>query len=253
MDVVGIIPARYASTRLPYKLTRNLLTKPLLQWTWENASKASILDKLIIACDDPKIEIVAREFGAETVLTSPQHISGTDRVTEAMTYIDARIVINIQADEPLIHPSVINSLGQVMLDNSDLVMATVRKKLGENDEVHNPNMVKVTCDKDGFALYFSRFPIPYYRDKTENRNYYKHVGIYAYTKDFLYIIKNLPFSSLEEAERLEQLRVLEAGYKIKVVETEFDCQGVDTEEDLQKVKEILQNKGRSNGYAVRDR
>lgn len=243
MKVLGIIPARYASTRLPFKMVRNLLGKPLLQWSWENASRARLVDKLIIACDDPKIEQVAKSFGAEVMITSSQHSSGTDRVAEAARDIDADIVVNIQADEPLMHPSTIDSLVQVMLDNKDLVMATVRKKLDDESEILTPHIVKVICDNNDFALYFSRHAIPYYREKGTERVYYKHLGIYAYTKDFLYTFKNLPVSSLEQAEKLEQLRALQAGYKIKVIDTLFDSWGVDTEEDLQKVERILSEKG----------
>ena len=243
MNVLGVIPARYASTRLPYKLVRNLFGKPLLQWTWENASRARLLDKLIVACDDPKIEEVARGFGAEVMMTSSQHSSGTDRVAEAARDIDAKIVLNIQADEPLMHPSTIDSLVQTMLDDSTLVMVTVRKKIDDQHEITSPSVVKVICDKNDFALYFSRFPTPYYRESDTPRLYYKHLGIYAYTKDFLYTFKNLPSSYLEQAEKLEQLRALQAGYKIKVIDTLFDSWGVDTEEDLQKVERILSEKG----------
>jgi 3-deoxy-manno-octulosonate cytidylyltransferase (CMP-KDO synthetase) len=243
VNIIGVIPARYQSKRLPHKLLKMLVNKPLIQWTWENASRAHLLDKLVIACDDPLIEETVRGFGAEAVFTSPQHSSGTDRVAEAARDIDAKIVINIQADEPLMHTSVIDSLAEVMLSNPGLGMATVRKKIENENEINNPNVVKVICDKDNFAVYFSRFPIPYYRDKDTQTVHYKHLGIYAYTKDFLYTFKNLPFSYLEEAEKLEQLRALEAGYKIKVIETKFDSWGVDTEEDFQKVEEILRKKG----------
>ena len=242
MKVIGVIPARYDSQRLPFKLLRDIGEKPLLQWTWENASQAHMLDKLIIACDHPKIEEAAKGFGAEVVFTSAQHTSGTDRVAEAVRDIDAQIVINIQADEPLIHPSTINALVQEMLQNPKLVMATVRKKIVELSEVDNLSVVKVVCDKDGFALYFSRLPIPYYRQGFVPEIHYKHLGIYAYTKDSLYTFKNLPNSYLEAAEKLEQLRAVEAGFRIKVIETRFDSWGVDTESDLQKVARIIEGK-----------
>jgi 3-deoxy-manno-octulosonate cytidylyltransferase (CMP-KDO synthetase) len=240
--IIGVIPARYASKRLPFKLVRKIAGKPLLQWTWENASRARLLDKLIIACDETEIERAAKEFGAKVISTSPQHLSGTDRVAECISNIDVDIVINIQADEPLLHPSVIDSLAQEMLSNSKLVMATVKKRIEDTADINNPNVVKVVCDKDNFALYFSRLAIPYQRDSDTQVAYYKHLGIYAYTKDFLYTFKNLPKSCLEEAERLEQLRALEAGYRIKVIETKFDSVGVDTDEDFQKVERILLSK-----------
>jgi len=242
MDVVGVIPARYASKRLPFKLLRKILNKPLIQWTWENAKKARLLDKLIIACDDVSIEKVAKEFGADVVITSVMHSSGTDRIAEVVRDMDVKIIINIQADEPLVNPIIIDTLAEEMLSNPKLNMATIRKKITDIEDINNPNIVKVICDKDGFAIYFSRFPIPFYREKIENMIYYKHLGIYAYTKDFLFTFKNLPFSYLEDAEKLEQLRAIEAGYKIKVIETSFDSIGVDTEEDLKKVENILRKK-----------
>ncbi|UCC94498.1 MAG: 3-deoxy-manno-octulosonate cytidylyltransferase [Candidatus Omnitrophota bacterium] len=242
-NVIGVIPARYRSTRLPLKLLKNLCGKPLLQWTWENASSSRILDKLIIACDDPKVREVAEEFGAEVMMTSVQHTSGTDRIAEAARDIDVNIIINIQADEPLIHPSIVNTLAQEMINDSSLVMATVKKRIDDSAEIDDPSIVKVISDKDNFAIYFSRYPLPYFRDQDIPKAYYKHLGIYAYTKDFLYTYKNLPPSYLEKAEKLEQLRVVEAGFKIKVVETQFDSWGVDTEHDLQKLEKILQEKG----------
>jgi len=240
--VVGVIPARYQSTRLPFKLLKDLCGKPLIQWTWESAKKAKFLDRLIIACDDARIEEAARKFKADVVLTSPRHSSGTDRIAEAVRDMDAQIVVNIQADEPLIQPVVIDHLVRQMLDNREEVMATVRKKIDDPQAINSPAVVKVVCDRSGYALYFSRFPIPYYRDRDLIQEYYKHIGLYAYTKDFLYTFKNLPASRLEAAEKLEQLRALEAGYKIKVIETLVDSVGVDTEEDLRAVEAILSAK-----------
>ena len=246
LNVIGVIPARYESTRLKHKLLRTVCGKTLLQRTWEQALSARLLDRLIIACDHPDLEGAAKEFGAEAVLTSTQHSSGTDRIAEAVRDIDAQIVINIQADEPLVHPSVIDSLAREMSSGSGITMATVKKIITEKDEINNPNTVKVISDKDDFAIYFSRLPIPYYRQQSDVGIYYKHLGIYAYTKDFLYTFKNLPNSYLEKAEKLEQLRALESGYKIKVIETQFDSWGVDTEEDLLRLEEFLSNKSKIN-------
>jgi len=239
LNVIGVIPARYESTRLSYKLLRKICGKSLLQWTWENASATHSLDRLIIACDHLEIKKEAEEFGAEIILTSLEHCSGTDRIAEAIRDIDAKVIMNIQADEPLIHHSIIDRLAQEMLSDEALVMATAKKRIEQESEINNPNVVKVVTTREDFAIYFSRFPIPFYRDRDSQPLYYKHLGIYAYTKDFLYTFKNLPESSLEEAEKLEQLRVLEAGYKIKVVETQFDSCGVDTEEDLGKAERLL--------------
>ena len=237
MEIVGVIPARLKSTRLPCKLLLPLLGKPLIQWTWGNAKKATLLDKLIIACDDERLRKIVESFGAEVILTSSQHTSGTDRIAEAVREMDVRLVVNIQADEPLIHPSLIDSLIETMKEDSSLVMATAKKKITDFSEIEDPNVVKVVTDKNDFALYFSRLPIPYSENKEVD--YYKHIGIYIYTKDFLFTFKNLGPSSLEKTERLEQLRAIEAGYKIKVITTSFECHGVDTEKDLAKVERIL--------------
>lgn len=242
METIGVIPARLHSERLPFKLIRDLLGKPLFQWTWENAQKAHLLDKLIIACDDLKIKEIAEEFGAEAVLTSPKHTSGTDRIAEAVRDMEVKFIINIQADEPLIHPSVIDALVQEISADNNLSMVTVKKEINNWDQINDPNIVKVVVDKNDFALYFSRLPIPYKRDRDTRAVYYKHIGIYVYTKDFLFTFKNLPPSTLERAEKLEQLRALEAGYKIKVISTQFDSWGVDTEEDFRKVESILRQR-----------
>ena len=240
--VIGVIPARYASTRLPFKLLRPLAGKPLIQWIWESASRAKFLDDLIIACDDNRIMEAVKGFGGKAVMTSVRHNSGTDRTAEAVRETEADIIINIQADEPLMPAAVIDALAQEMAVDEGLVMATMKKRINDPADIENPGVVKVVCDKDGFAVYFSRYPIPFYRDQYASKVYYKHMGIYAYKKDFLYTFKNLPPSSLEDAEKLEQLRVIEAGYKIKVLETQFDSCGVDTEEDLRKVEEMIRSK-----------
>ena len=243
MDVIGVIPSRLESTRLPRKLIKNILGKPLLKWTWEKAKGARLLDRVVIACDSLEIEEAAKSWGAEVVFTSRDHLSGTDRIAEVVRDIGVTIVVNIQADEPLIHASVIDSLVSCMQADNKLTMATVKKKIDAEEEINDSNIVKVITDKDNFAIYFSRFPLPFDRDRVNKPVYFKHIGIYAYTKDFLYTFKNLPGSYLEEAEKLEQLRAIEAGYRIKIVETNFDSWGVDTEDDLRKVERILSRQG----------
>ena len=240
-NVIGVIPARYESTRLKHKLTREILGKPVLQWTWEAALRARSLDKLIIACDHKVLFDLAKSFKAETVMTSSEHTCGTDRIVEAVSDIDSRVIINIQADEPLVHPSIIESLANEMIEDEKLAMATVKKKITSDEELNDSNIVKVVTDKEGYALYFSRYSIPFERDEKETEHY-KHLGIYAYTKDFLYTFKNLPCSKLEQAERLEQLRALEHGTKIKVIETQFDSRGVDTKDDIAIVEKLLKKR-----------
>ena len=241
MTTIGVIPARLGSTRFPGKVLADIAGKSMIQHVWDGAKKSKLLDDLIIACDDEKILKVAKSFGAKAVLTSGDHSSGSDRIAEAVENLDVDIIVNIQADEPFIQPSVIDHLVEVLKSDASSVMATVVKIIENPEDCQNPNVVKVVLDDQKNALYFSRSLIPYNRGK-EKIAYYKHLGIYAYRKDFLFKFKNLPKSNLEKIEQLEQLRVLEAGYKIKTVLTDVDSIGVDTPEDLERVKSFLKGK-----------
>lgn len=242
MNVIGVIPVRYSSSRFEGKVLADILGKPMLQHVWERAKQAVVLEDIIIACDDERVVNAAQEFGAKAVLTAKAHPSGSDRIIEVINPIDVKVIVNIQADEPLVHPVMIDTVAQALLDDTKVSMATMMKKIENSDEVNDPNVVKVVVDKNNFALYFSRSAIPYYPADFEVKPavYYKHIGLYAYTKDFLFIYKNLPVSNLEKIERLEQLRVLEEGYRIKVIETKYETIGVDTPDDLNKVKQYLQ-------------
>jgi 3-deoxy-manno-octulosonate cytidylyltransferase (CMP-KDO synthetase) len=246
MDVLGVIPARYGSTRLKAKALADILGKPMIQHIYERAKEASVLDDVIIATDDIRIKEAVDNFGGKVVLTSKEHSSGTERLTEVVFDLDVKIVVNIQGDEPLIDPSMINDVAYALLEDETLVMATLKHPISNPDEYTNPNVVKVVTTKDNFALYFSRSPIPNILRKNSQSApvFYKHLGIYAYTKDFLLTFKGLKTSRLEEAESLEQLRALEHGYPIKVIETKHSTVSVDTEEDLQKVIEILKARAR---------
>ncbi|PIP19903.1 MAG: 3-deoxy-manno-octulosonate cytidylyltransferase [Candidatus Omnitrophica bacterium CG08_land_8_20_14_0_20_41_16] len=241
MEVIGVIPARYSSTRFEGKVLADILGKPMLQHVWERAKQARLLDEVIIACDHEAVADAARKFGAKVVMTSKGHASGTDRLAEVVNPLDVKIVVNIQGDEPLIHPTMIDSVARALLDNSSIAMATVMKKIDDLKLINDPNVVKVVVDKNNFALYFSRAAIPYLAVNSDIKQpaYFKHIGLYGYTKDFLFIYKNLPASNLENIEKLEQLRVIEEGFKIKVIETKFDTIGVDTPEELERVKEFL--------------
>lgn len=241
MKVIGVIPARYGSTRLKAKVLADLLGKPVIQHVWERAGQSRRLDDLLIACDDERVLKKAKEFGAKAILTSKDHASGSDRIIEAVNGLEVDVVINIQGDEPLIHPTMIDDLARVMLEDSSCVMATVIKAIDNPKDIEDPNVVKVVIDENQNALYFSRSAIPYNREEIPIKavRYYKHLGIYAYRKDFLMAFRHLPASYLEKAERLEQLRVLEAGYKIKTVKTKFDTIAVDTQADLKRVKAVL--------------
>lgn len=241
MDVIGVIPARYSSTRFDGKVLKDLLGKSMIQHVWEQAKKSPLLEDLIIACDDERIRNRAQEFGAKVQMTAKGHISGSDRLLEIINPLDVKIVVNIQADEPLVQPSMIDALARELLEHDDIYMTTLIKKINDEAQLDDPNIVKVVIDKDGFALYFSRSRIPYSSKSFKGAGgfYYKHLGIYAYTKDFLFTFRNLSEGSLEKKEKLEQLRVLENGYKIKCIETKYETIGVDTPEDLEKVKNIL--------------
>jgi len=240
MEVVGVIPARFHSSRFEGKVLANIGGKPMIQQVWEKAKQAKLLDDLIVACDDERVMKVVEEFGGKAVFTSKEHASGTDRLTETVNPLDVKIVVNIQADEPMVHPTMINGVVEELLNDESLVVATIVKKIERAEEIGDSNVVKVVIDKNNFALYFSRSTIPYVRDEQqEGISYYKHIGLYAYTKDFLFIYKNLPQSSLEKLEKLEQLRILENGYRIKVVETKFETYGVDTPDDLTKVRQYI--------------
>lgn len=242
MNVIGVIPARYSSTRFEGKVLADILGKPMIQHVWERARQARFLDDLIIACDDERVAEAAKGFGAKVVLTSKGHASGTDRISEVVNPLDVKFVINIQGDEPLITPLVIDMLAQELLRDKNVQMVTIMRKIEDIKELRDPNVVKVVVDKNGFALYFSRAPIPHraHNAQLKSPTFYKHIGLYGYTKDFLFTYRNLPASNLEKIENLEQLRALEAGCRIKVIETKFDTVGVDTPEDLEKVKIIMQ-------------
>jgi len=236
MEAIGIIPARFGATRFEGKLLADFCGKPVIQHTWENARKSKAIEDLIIATDDKRIYNVAKGFGAKAIYTSKAHKSGSDRLTEAVSSIDANIVVNIQADEPLMHPAMIDDVVGAIQKDKTIQMATLCHRIRDEHELMNPNVVKVVFDRKGLALYFSRAAIPY---GSRNTNNYKHIGLYAYTKDFLFTFKSLPQSRLEKIEKLEQLRVIENGYKIKVIETKHDTVGIDTPEDLVKATELV--------------
>jgi 3-deoxy-manno-octulosonate cytidylyltransferase (CMP-KDO synthetase) len=240
---IGVIPARWAATRFEGKVIANLLGKPVIQHVWENAKKAKTLDDLVVACDDERIMKVVEAFGGKAIYTSPNQPSGTDRLAEVVNPLNVDIAVNIQGDEPLMKSIMIDNLVLSLEEDKAVQMATMMKRIEDDSELTNSNVVKVVVDKNGYAIYFSRYAIPYNRtneaDPKKRPVYYKHIGIYAFTKDFLFTFRNLPHSSLENAEKLEQLRAIEHGYKIKVVETKFDTIGVDRPEDLKRAEEAL--------------
>lgn len=243
MQTAAIIPSRYASTRLPGKPLMDIAGKPMIQRVCEAVARATLVDRVIVATDDQRIFDAVRRFGGEVALTSVHHRSGTDRVAEVAERLPCDIVVNLQGDEPLIDPELIDQVVRAVRDNPDIYMASAQTLIRRVEERSNPNVVKVVTDRSGFALYFSRSPIPgrfTAGDADTEPLDFRHIGIYVYRKDFLMRLVALEPSPLERQERLEQLRVLENGYRIKLVTTNYDAPGVDTPEDLEKVRKKME-------------
>ncbi|MBU1014873.1 3-deoxy-manno-octulosonate cytidylyltransferase [Patescibacteria group bacterium] len=241
--VVGIIPARYASTRLPGKPLVEIAGKTMLQRTYEQAVKSHLLDEVVVATDDERILNHVVSFGGKALMTSREHQTGTDRVAEtARHFSKAEIIVDVQGDEPLVHPSAIDAVVEAMLENPDILITNLIAQASEED-ADDVSIVKAVYDKDGFALYFSRSRIPFPRQ--DPCSYYKVKDVYGFRPAFLKLLASLPQTTLEKAESVEQNRVLEHGYKLKLVLTPYDFQGVNTPEDLEKVRRIFTNA--SNG------
>lgn len=256
MPAFAIIPARYKSTRFPGKPLCLLAGKPMIQWVYEGVKGSKSIKEAFVATDHELIYDTVNGFGGKVIMTKEDHQSGTDRIAEAAIKLveqgydikESDIIVNVQGDEPMIEPEMVDKVVSVMEDERADI-GTLVKKIEDFSEVLNPNVVKVVFDKEGFALYFSRAPIPYHRDKWKKLEdplpgndkfmVFKHIGIYAYRKDFLLKFSNLSPTRLEAIERLEQLRALENGFRIKVIETEKETIGVDTLEDLRKVEKCL--------------
>lgn len=239
MKALCIIPARYASTRLPGKPLKDICGKPMICRVYDRAKLAKSVDEVIVATDDERIfQAVEKNLG-RAMMTRADHKTGTDRLAEvAEKFSDVDVIVNVQGDEPLIEPSLIDELIAQFEGDAELQMATVAVELHDEEEMKNPNNVKVIFDKKNNALYFSRSLIPYPRN-TGKAKVYKHIGIYAYRRNFLLDYAKMPSTPLEESESLEQLRALENGYKIRVIISDCKFIGVDTEEDLKLVNEIF--------------
>lgn len=246
MNVIGVIPARYGSTRLPGKSLVKLCGKPLVQWVYERAQQASKLSRLVIATDDERIRRAVEAFGGEAVMTRVDHPSGTDRIAEAVIGMNAGAVVNIQGDEPLIEPELIDRLAVELSGQSNWDMVTAVCAITEKRDLENPAIVKAVVAADGAALYFSRSPIPFLRDPgtpPAGLNWWRHIGIYGYRKDFLDRLVAAPPCLLELTEKLEQLRALDMGGRIKVVRTRDAALGVDTPEDVARAEAALRAAG----------
>ena len=248
--IIGVIPARYGSSRFEGKVLADIAGKPMIQWVYERATKSKTLDELFVAVDDPRVQSRVEGFGGKAILTGTHHKSGTDRIAEVVEKMPADIIVNIQGDQPLIDPDMIDEAVQPMIDNDKIQMSTLKRQI-EKDEFDDPGVVKVVVDDQDFALYFSRSLVPYPR-YDEDMRAYEHVGLYVYRKDFLLKISKMPQGYLEKIESLEQLRVLEKGYRILVVETKVDKAAgvsVDTPQDIEKVERLIaEMKGADDGY-----
>ena len=242
MKFLGVIPSRYASTRLEGKPLKDICGHTMVEWVYKRALKSK-LDGVVVATDDERIVDEVKSFGGNVILTRKDHINGTSRIAEVCeTYTDYDVIVNIQGDEPLIEPDMINSIIDSFIEDNTIPMSTLKYKLTDMTEIENPNAVKVVTDKNDFAIYFSRSVIPYPRNLNID-NYYKHVGIYGYKRDFVMEYAKMASTPLELSESLEQLRVLENGYKIKVLETPYKIIGVDTQEELERVREYITKNG----------
>jgi 3-deoxy-manno-octulosonate cytidylyltransferase (CMP-KDO synthetase) len=252
--VVVIIPARYESTRLPGKPLADLHGQPMIQHVYERARRANAVERVIVATDDERIRAAVDRFGGDVVMTGRTHRSGTDRIAEVAATLDAEVVVNVQGDLPLLDPAMIDAAVAPLQADSGLPMATIRTAIRSRDELDNPNVVKVVTDRDGYALYFSRSPLPFHRDgdPVGAPLGYKHIGLYAYRRDFLLTFAQLPPTPLEQAEQLEQLRALERGFRIRVAEIVAPASvEVDTPADLERARAVLEATAR--GATTSDR
>jgi len=240
MKASVIIPARYGSSRFPGKPLAKIKNKEMIIHVAERASMAKEISEVLVATDSDKIADVVNHHGFKAVMTSTSHHSGTDRVAEASSETDSQIIVNLQGDEPLIDPAIIDISVREMKQSDDASVCTFKKAITEKNEIEDINVVKVVTDKNDFALYFSRFPIPYIKKTVrEDILLYKHIGIYTFKKDFLPVFSSLSPSPLEISESLEQLRILENGFKIKVLETKYNPLSVDTPEDLISIERFI--------------
>lgn len=250
--IIAIIPARYGSTRFPGKSLALIENKPMVQWVYERTKRSRLVTRVIVATDDERIRNAVSAFGGEAVMTSPDHPTGTDRIAEVARALTCDIVVNVQGDEPLIHPDMIDEAVAPLINDAFIPMGTVCKKISEQSEAVDPNVVKVVFDKNGFALYFSRAPIPWDRDRWAGKrsfndldlagSMYKHIGLYVYRRDFLLRYAKMLQTPLEAVEKLEQLRALESGHRIRTVVTEHESFGVDIPGDLSKILHRLKER-----------
>jgi 3-deoxy-manno-octulosonate cytidylyltransferase (CMP-KDO synthetase) len=240
---IVIIPARFGSTRFPGKPLAKISSKSMIQHVYERVLQSKCVTDVFVATDDLRIVQAVTDFGGKACMTSNHHRSGTDRVAELAGKLEADLIVNVQGDEPLIDPRCIDAAVEPFRSEPELMISTLKSAGNSADEFHNPNVVKVVTDRDGYALYFSRSPIPYALgdvcDSGGQQAFFKHIGLYVYRKKFLELLPRLKESALEKSEALEQLRFLENGFRIKVVQYEYESIAVDTPADLERVNRLF--------------
>lgn len=240
MRTVVVIPARLQSSRLPNKVILPICGKPLIQRVFERVKESKKVDDIFVATDSDEVAKIVQSFGGKAILTSSQHESGTDRIAEAVKNIDADLVINVQGDEPMIEPDLIDNFVELFKNDYEVYFASAMHRISSVEDLKNSNVVKVIQNLQGDAIYFSRSQIPFNRDGHEiPEDHFQHIGIYAYKKAFLERYSSLPQTFLEKSEKLEQLRAIEHGFKIRMVETDYRSIGVDTLEDLERVQKLI--------------
>jgi 3-deoxy-manno-octulosonate cytidylyltransferase (CMP-KDO synthetase) len=242
--VIAVVPARYGSSRLPAKALAEIAGVPMVVRVWRQASKANSIARVIVATDDERIAAPVRAAGGEAMMTSPAHESGTDRIAEVASKVSAGVYLSVQGDQPFIAPADLDALADAMRSDTSIQMATLATPLDDQLEWTDPNKVKVVCDANGNALYFSRSPIPNARDGGMPKVALRHIGVYAYRRDFLLKFAALPMGVLERIEKLEQLRALEHGYVIKVIKSVAPSMEVDTADDLARAREAASDSTR---------
>jgi 3-deoxy-manno-octulosonate cytidylyltransferase (CMP-KDO synthetase) len=248
---IVVIPARYGSTRLPGKALAEIEGKPLVQHVYDRARLSRKASDCLIATDDERIRQACERFGSKVMMTSPHHNSGTDRMAEVALKTDADVYINVQGDEPLVDPAAVDLLIGMMFENPSIKMGTLKRPIDSYEGFVNPNNARVVCDKDDYALYFSRAPIPYltraeFEASGKRWPVFKHIGMYSFRRDFLLEFSKMPQSALELTERLEQLRALEAGVRIKALTTNYESISIETHADLERVRALFAQGGQPN-------
>jgi 3-deoxy-manno-octulosonate cytidylyltransferase (CMP-KDO synthetase) len=245
-EVLAVIPARYSSSRFSGKPLAPIAGRPMIQHVVDRVRTAQKVSRVVVATDDERIQKAVTEFGGDALMTRSDHRSGTDRVAELATHVEAEIYVNVQGDEPLVDPGTIDRLISAMIEDDSVQIATPCSAITVPDDIMDPNIVKVVRDFDSNALYFSRAPIPWVRDRGEAvaAQHWKHLGLYAYRRDALLDFPTLPPGDLERLEQLEQLRWLENGYRIRVVETEYDAISVDVPADVSRVEKLLRDQSK---------